>query len=95
MNRRVLFLFLLVFIQSCITSPSAFIAEEQPKAPDYSIEKNWCALPFRKDAADVIPDSEKWINDSLKKVDVFYVYPTLYLYGKTWNADLKNKQLNK
>lgn len=94
-NKITLVLFFTLSIQSCIITPSAFKAEEQPAAPDYSNEKNWCALPFRKDYADIIPKSETWTNDSLKKVDVFYVYPTLYLYGKTWNANLKNKQLNK
>lgn len=68
---------------------------EQPAAPDYSDTKYWSALPFRKDAADLTPKSEQWVNDSLKQVDVFYVYPTLYSKGKTWNADVNNKQLNK
>ncbi|MBK9794553.1 MAG: DUF3089 domain-containing protein [Sphingobacteriales bacterium] len=72
-----------------------FNANEQPAAPDYSNPKYWSALPFRKDAADLIPKTEKWINDSLKEVDVFYIYPTLYAKGTTWNADLANKKLNK
>jgi len=75
--------------------PSTFNPNDQPAAPDYSLEKNWSALPFRKDAADKIPNDEKWVNDSLKPVDVFYIYPTLYMKGKTWNADLANKKLNK
>ena len=75
--------------------PEAFSAKEQPSVPDYSLEKSWSALPFRRDAADKIPNDEKWINDSLKPVDVFYIYPTIYESGKTWNADLANKALNK
>jgi hypothetical protein len=73
----------------------AFSAADQPVAPDYSQEKNWSALPFRQDAADEIPLSETWVNDSLKQADVFYIYPTIYMKGKTWNADLNNKTLNK
>lgn len=75
--------------------PAVFNANDQPAAPDYSLEKNWSALPFRKDAADKIPNDEKWVNDSLKPVDVFYIYPTIYESGETWNADLNNKALNK
>lgn len=75
--------------------PTTFSKQDQPKAPDYSNEKYWSALPFKKDKADMIPKSESCINDSLKEVDVFYIYPTLYMKGKTWNADVDNKKLNK
>lgn len=68
---------------------------DQPFAPDYSNNKNWSALPFRNDAADLTPKNEKWMNDSLKYVDVFYIYPTIFTKGNTWNADLNNKKLNK
>ena len=73
----------------------SFDAAKQPAAPDYSLESNWSALPFREDAADKIPDDERWVSDSLKDVDVFYIYPTIYMSGKTWNEDLSNKKLNK
>lgn len=66
-----------------------------PAAPDYSQQKYWNALPYVKDEADHIPGTETWVNDSLKQVDVFYVYPTLYMTGKNWNADVNNKKLNK
>lgn len=65
-----------------------------PAAPDYAQENNWSALPFRTDVADMTPRGEQWISDSLKQVDVFYIYPTLYMNGKTWNADVQNKALN-
>jgi hypothetical protein len=86
---------LLGIITSSCSLPKEFIAADQPSAPDYSNPKDWSSLPFRKDAADDIPEQEVWISDSLKKVDVFYVYPTLYMKGKTWTADLNNKKLNK
>lgn len=72
-----------------------FDASQQPKAPDYSLSENWSALPFRIDAADFVPKGEKWIDDAQKTVDVFYIYPTMYLKGKTWNADVSSKKLNK
>lgn len=87
----------------CITTQSVlankelppFKASEQPAAPDYALEKYWAALPFRQDAADVIPKYETWISDSLKKVDVFYIYPTIYQRGNTWNADVNDEKLNR
>lgn len=79
----------------CSKSLPAFKAENQPAAPDYSLQQHWSTLPFHKDAADQIPKSETWINDSLKQVDVFYIYPTIYRDGDTWNADVANKKLNR
>jgi hypothetical protein len=71
-----------------------FDEKMSPAPPDYSLDKNWSALPFRTDEADIIPKSEIWIHDSLKQVDVFYVYPTIYTKGKNWNADIANQKLN-
>ena len=95
------FLLLSIYILLNLTSfaqrsnPGPFRKEDQPAAPDYSQESMWSALPFRIDAADVIPKGEQWISDSLKDVDVFYIYPTIYQRGKTWCADVNNKRLNK
>lgn len=77
------------------TLPAKFVAADQPPAPDYSLTKHWSALPFHNDKADVIPKSENWVSDSLKEVDVFYIYPTLYSKGKTWCADVNDQKLNK
>lgn len=75
--------------------PEKFVAADQPAAPDYSKEENWSALPFRHDAADKIPNSETWVEDSVKQVDVFYIYPTMHMKGKTYNADVTDKKLNR
>lgn len=95
MKSTLLSLFLCVTFFCSAQLPEKFNAADQPAAPDYSLEKNWSALPFRKDAADKIPNDEKWVSDSLKTADVFYIYPTIYESGSTWNADLHNKALNK
>ncbi|HUH74964.1 MAG TPA: DUF3089 domain-containing protein [Chitinophagales bacterium] len=92
--KNILFILLLIMTTSC-SLPKEFIAADQPAIPEYNDSANWSALPFRKDAADDIPDQETWVSDSLKNVDVFYIYPTLYLRGRTWTADVKNKKLNK
>lgn len=90
-------LFILLFYSQALTAKPLpkFNRTNQPAAPDYSDERNWSALPFRNDVADMYPDNESWISDSLKQADVFYIYPTLYSRGKTWNAPLDDKRLNK
>lgn len=72
-----------------------FASENHPVPPDYSLEESWSALPFREDVADVLPKNEEWVNDSLKKVDVFYVHPTMYQKGPLWNASLEMKKINR
>ncbi len=69
---------------------------KHPAAPDYAIEKNWIALPWRADAADTIPNGCS-IPENQKEadVDVFYINPTVYFKGSYWNADLTNKKVNK
>lgn len=91
-----LLLILLAVNLSAKSKPlTAFAQQERPSAPNYANSEHWSALPFRTDAADVMPNGEAFPSDSLKKVDVFYVYPTIYTKGKNWNADLGNDKLNK
>jgi hypothetical protein len=90
-------LYVLISLSSSLfagTMPQ-FKTSAQPLAPDYSKANYWAALPFRNDVADVVPKQEQWIDDSVKQVDVFYIYPTIYMKGKTWNADVDDKKLNK
>jgi Protein of unknown function (DUF3089) len=72
-----------------------FAASLQPQAPDYALPKYWAALPFRDDVVDIVPRGAQWVDDSLKLVDVFYIYPTLFMHGKTWNADVDKRSLNR
>jgi hypothetical protein len=68
----------------------------QPAAPDYTDEKYWYALPWRNDIADTVPKGcPTPENQAEARVDVFYIHPTLYFRGRSWNADLKNKRTNK
>lgn len=68
----------------------------QSSEPDYALEQNWAALPFRKDSADFVPpgtgDTD---NQDSAAVDVFYVHPTLYFDKRSWNAAIDNKTVNK
>lgn len=98
MCKKLYLLLILVFASLVSISAKklpAFDTQKPGLAPDYSQEKFWSALPFREDAADAVPKGETWVSDSLKDVDVFYVYPTLFTKGKTWNADLTDERLNK
>lgn len=96
---KTLFVIILFFFStiSIAQLPEIFIAKDQAKAPDYSLIENWSALPFQKDNADIIPNTENWISDSLKKVDVFFIHPTMYKGNKatSWTADLQDKKTNK
>jgi hypothetical protein len=71
-----------------------FQASEHHKGFDYSLESSWACLPFRKDVGDIVPDGQAEVDDALKQVDVFYIYPTIYTFGKYWNADPGNQILN-
>lgn len=86
---------LLLSVISARAQLAPFDKEVHPVPPDYSDPSHWSALPYRQDAADVLPKGETWVNDSLKSVDVFYVHPTIYEKGELWNADLADKRLNR
>lgn len=66
---------------------------EVPAAPDYSNEKHWAVLPNK------IPEQLKpFIISEIQqnKVDVFYIYPTLFKDSKNsaWNADINDDNFN-
>ena len=62
---------------------------------DYSKSEHWAALPFKEDGADLLPKGLLLVSDSLKQVDVFFVYPTNFIKGEAWNAGIQDKVLNK
>ena len=72
-----------------------FDKQTPPHAPDYSFANSWAALPFRIDAADALPKGIVPVPDSMKDVDVFFIHPTTYSKGNTWNADISNEEINK
>jgi hypothetical protein len=90
------FLFLLIIqIVSCRPVRN-FENTKHPKAPDYTLEKNWIALPWRADIGDTIPKGCTIKEDQKNaQVDVFFIYPTVYIKGSKWNADVENKRINK
>jgi len=77
----------------------SFGASKQPPLPDYSNAAHWAALPQKSDFADQVPNKTVTNNQATADIDVFFVYPTLFL-GKpsnefTWNADVNDSLLNK
>lgn len=91
-----LVVFHLLLGATCVfAQKTSFVEESKALKPNYSLEESWSALPFRTDAADVVVKGEKWVEDSLKKVDVFYVHPTIYQKGPLWNASLEMTKLNR
>ena len=69
--------------------------QTEPEAPDYSKAEHWAALPDLEDSADVqiLPD----IIDSQAsaEVDVFFVHPTTYVTGESWNQPLDHESSNR
>ncbi len=89
-------LLLVVFLAKCIIPRKSFQAYTPPPRPDYSLQKNWAALPTMKDSADALPPYPGLSDGQADaKVDVFFIHPTLYFKGKSWNADLDDEATNK
>lgn len=74
-----------------------FDSTPQPPSPDYSLEKNWAALPNRMDECDKTPLGLK-DEQTNANADVFWIYPTTYIKEPDsvyqWNADVRNEKLN-
>ena len=85
---RVVYFFILLFLIGCNSSRYLVSNNGFPKAPDYKYIKNWASSPKKE-----IPLPLNYV-DSLEnfksKVDVFYIYPTVYYSGydgNFWNSN--------
>ena len=88
-SQNVLINFLILFISvSCKTSYQSRVFAENslPLKPNYAEPNSWAVYPGRYTLA--LKGFKK--NDSAKKADVFYIYPTLFSdkKNKDWNADI-------
>ena len=63
--------------------------------PNYNEISYWIAHPEKQDNSDVYPKKFIPSSQTIDSVDVFFIYPTIYLKGEQWNADVNNKKLNK
>jgi hypothetical protein len=58
-------------------------------APDYSAGKNWGALAYRPDLADIVPQGmSPEVMQGNAPVDVFYIHPTGFLKGSSWTSSM-------
>jgi hypothetical protein len=77
-----------------------FDENKLPSRPNFAESNSWAALPSLVDMADQVPKSKSQIRDnqSEAKVDVFFIYPTIYTQKPenefTWNASIADKNLN-
>ena len=85
-----------MLLSSCLAPRRSFEESQTPSPPDYTQSKYWAALPTKKDSADAVPPgSGDKDAQAAAKADVFFIYPTIYLTGKRWNADVESRKLNK
>ena len=85
------FLLTIFIISSCSSTKYLISYSGYPKSPDYKYKKNW-ASSSKKEVS--LP--KNYINSSsdfTSKVDVFYIYPTVYYSGyngNLWNSDTED-----
>ena len=101
---RYLFYFiLLININSCKTFNIIPEKEDTPKhdfdinlsgdTPNYSEIKYWVEHPGKENHYASLP--KNYIDSTYNSepiIDVFFVHPTLYFKGNTWNADINDKK---
>ncbi len=68
----------------------AFDSARAAPAPDYAQNDSWASLPEVRDAADLTPLNLQAIDPKSAQVDVFYVYPTVFMSRDAWNADWRD-----
>lgn len=85
--------------QNAVVLKIHFDPSNSPKAPDYSLNESWAALPSKVDEADRTP-LKSYISDNQAdaKADVFFLHPTTFTYEPKnqyiWNADIEDVELN-
>ncbi|MFM6947605.1 MAG: DUF3089 domain-containing protein [Aquirufa sp.] len=97
-------LFLLFAVCSCSRFVPAVLDKSWKESPipaevDYSLLKNWAALPQVKDAADFVPKKSPFKDQQAEaKADVFFIYPTIFTYQPQnefiWNGSVEDSFLN-
>jgi len=81
---------------SYLLEPSTRFADTTPPpAPDYSHQDAWAALPEINDDADVLPNAEVFDNQASAPIDLFFIHPTTYYSGNSWNQPLNDATANK
>ena len=96
MIKKLLAFCLTIFLIACRTTLPIgdFSMDKTGIEPNYTSLDCWAAHPSKKDFSDKFPKNHK-PDTSLEGTDVFFIYPTIYLSGKDWNAKIDDKKLNR
>jgi hypothetical protein len=91
--------FAALLLISCAVHPKGdYRSADNPKAPDYSLENYWAALPDKQDLADSLPTPQMRDVQANAAVDVFFIHPTTYTSKKgfdKWNGPVNDPKVNK
>lgn len=89
--------FFVLFLTSCYSLEKTPLTKDHIYylPPNYSKDKNWVALPWKKDVADKTPTTELINQQDKAEVDVFYVHPTTFKSNRKWNAKLNKKGISR
>ena len=104
--RNLLFIFLLINVTACKTytiSPNKsdiptedFDTESSGELPNYAKIDYWVEHPNKEKHYASLPKNYlDTLNTENPKIDAFFIHPTLYLKGTSWNADINDKKLNR
>lgn len=86
-------LFASLALTGCLIPRTPFSESTPPPAPTYTDEAAWAALPWRDDNADLGAAGET-DGQAEATVDVFFIHPTTYFSGKSWNQPIDDESTN-
>lgn len=82
-------------VREMLRGPAKGFAQVPPPSPpDYRNPDVWAARPGKRSAASTTPEGLAPIDPVAAKVDVFFIHPTSYMAGETWNQDLGDDAVN-
>ena len=106
LNKNLLLFFLLINVTACKTYKLIPEKKDTPEhnfdinlsgdTPNYANLKHWVEHPEKENYYASLP--KNYVDSTYNSepiIDVFFVHPTLYFKGNTWNADINDKKLNK
>ena len=104
--RNLLFIFLLINVTACKTytilpnksdiPTEDFDTESSGELPNYSKIDYWVEHPNKEKHYASLPKNYlDSLNTENPNIDAFFIHPTLYLKGTSWNADINDKKLNR
>ena len=104
--RHLFFTFLLINVNACKTYKIVPEKQDTPghnfdinlsgDIPNYSDLEYWVEHPKNEKYYASLPKNYiDTLNKENPKIDAFFIHPTLYLKGPSWNADINDKKLNR